>query len=89
MIAKGMTLPNLTHLAISGATIAVRATPKASANRIVPDGGVLRVYVTAAPDKGRANAAIIKLLAKSLGIPKTRVTLIRGETGRDKVFRVG
>jgi len=78
-------LKNLNHV---GAKIAVRVTPKASRNRIVQEGGVLRVYVTVVPEAGKANAAVIKLLAKALGVPKSKLELIRGQTGRDKLFRI-
>ncbi|MBO9478977.1 DUF167 domain-containing protein [Shimia sp. R11_0] len=71
-----------------GAEIAVRVTPKASRNRVMQDGDVLRVYVTTVPENGKANVAVQKLLAKHLGLAKSRLTLIRGVTSRDKVFRV-
>lgn len=69
-------------------TIRVRVTPKASRNEVRPaeDGGPLRVYVTVAPEDGKANAAVRKLLAKHLGIAPSGLTLVRGATGRDKVF---
>ena len=80
---------DLSHLAHEGAEIAVRVTPKASRDRIVVEEGQIKVYVTTVPEDGKANAAVQKLLAKALGIPKSRLTLIRGHTSRDKVFRVG
>ena len=80
---------DLSHLARESAEIAVRVTPKASRNRIVIEDGQIRVYVTTVPEDGKANAAVQKLLAKALGLPKSRLTLIRGQTARDKVFRVG
>jgi len=45
---------------------------------------VLRVRVKAVPDKGKANAAVIALLAKALDVPKTAVTLVSGDTARRK-----
>ncbi|MDF0599182.1 DUF167 domain-containing protein [Psychromarinibacter sp. C21-152] len=81
-------MTDLTHLAREGTEIAVRVTPKASRSAIKRDGDTLRVYVTAAPEGGKANAAVAKLLAKALGLPKSRLSLIRGQTARDKVFRV-
>lgn len=84
-----MAEPDLTDLAQPGAEIAVRVTPKASRNRIEREGDVLRVYVTTVPENGKANAAVQKLLAKALGLPKSRLDLIRGATSRDKVFRIG
>ena len=78
----------LSDLAKPGAEIAVRVTPKASRNRIVQEGGELRVYVTTVPEGGKATKEVIKLLARALGVPKSRLTLLRGTTSRDKVFRV-
>ncbi|WP_299845151.1 DUF167 domain-containing protein [uncultured Roseovarius sp.] len=83
-----MKLPDLSHLAQAGNQIAVRVTPKASRDRVVADEGMLRIYVTAIPEDGKANAAVQKLLAKALGIPKSRLTLLRGQTARDKLFKV-
>ncbi|MBO9400545.1 DUF167 domain-containing protein [Shimia sp. R9_3] len=71
-----------------GAEIAVRVTPKASRNAVVQDGDVLRVYVTVVPEGGKANAAVAKLLAKTMGVAKSRLTLVRGQTSREKVFRL-
>ncbi|WP_306153840.1 DUF167 domain-containing protein [Roseovarius sp. MMSF_3281] len=76
----------LAHLAQPGTQIALRVTPRASRNRITQEGGEIRVYVTTPPEDGKANAAVQKLLAKALGVAKSRLTLIRGQTARDKVF---
>ncbi|MGD9918161.1 MAG: DUF167 domain-containing protein [Paenirhodobacter sp.] len=81
-------MTELSHLAKSGAEIALRVTPKASRNAIVAGEEGLRAYVTVVPEDGKANAAVAKLLAKALGIAKTRLTLVRGQTSRDKVFRI-
>lgn len=79
---------DLDHLTQTGTEIALRVTPKASRNAIDMRDGALRAYVTCVPEDGKANAAVQKLLAKTLGIAKSRLTLIRGQTARDKVFRV-
>jgi len=44
----------------------------------------LKATVTAVPEKGKANTALIKLLAKKLGLPKTRISLIAGDQSRYK-----
>lgn len=80
--------PDLSDLALVSAELSVRVTPKASRNRIEREDGAIRVYVTAVPEGGKANAAVIKMLSKALGVPKSRLALIRGETSRDKVFRI-
>ncbi len=72
----------------------VRIAPKASANRIVgvapqaEGGAVLKVTVTAVPEGGKANAALIKLLAKSWRIPKSAIEVAVGATGRRKVLKI-
>lgn len=82
-------LPDLTHLAHPGREMATRVTPKASRDRIAEgEDGTLRVHVTAVPEDGKANEAVRKILAKSLGLAKTRLVLIRGQTSREKVFRI-
>lgn len=70
-----------------GCIVAVRATPNAKLNRVqgVRDGVIL-VSVTQVAEKGKANKAIKKLLAKSLGLRQSQIQLIRGETSRDKLF---
>ncbi|PRY25581.1 hypothetical protein CLV78_102761 [Aliiruegeria haliotis] len=78
----------LAHLVVEGGELAVRVTPKASRNAVEASGEELRVYVTAVPEGGKANAAVQKLLAKALGVPKSRLELVRGATSRDKVFRL-
>lgn len=85
-------LPDLRHLATPGARLALRVTPKASRNAIaVPEaaGGALRVHVTTVPEDGKANAAVLKLLAKALGVPKSRLVIVQGASGRDKVVEIG
>ncbi|WP_204112928.1 DUF167 domain-containing protein [Shimia biformata] len=79
---------DLTHLATPGTEIAVRVTPKASRNLVKVEADGIRVYVTVVPEGGKANAAVQKLLAKALGVAKSRLVLVRGQTSRDKVFRV-
>lgn len=81
-------MTDLKHLAVPGAEFALRVTPKASRNAIVASEEGLRVYVTTVPEDGKANAEVVKLLAKALGVPKSRLTLVRGATSRDKLFRL-
>ncbi|RWR46305.1 DUF167 domain-containing protein [Sinirhodobacter ferrireducens] len=81
-------MTDLAHLAVPGTEIALRVTPKASRNAIVVAEEGLRAYVTVVPEDGKANAAVAKLLAKALGVAKSRLTLVRGQTARDKVFRL-
>ena len=82
-------MTDLTHLARGGARIALRVTPRARRNAIQLDAdGTIRVHVTAPPEDGKANAAVAALLAKAMGVARTRLVLVRGVTSRDKVFRL-
>lgn len=70
-----------------GATLAVKARPGAKKNALLGEhGGALKVSVTAAPEKGKANQAIAKLLAEKFDLKVADVQLLRGETSSDKVF---
>ena len=77
-----------------GVLVFLRVTPNAGADRIdgaeTRDDGstVLRIRVTAVPDKGKANAAVIALLAKAIAVPKSAITLVSGDTARQKTVRV-
>lgn len=75
-----------------GLQIRIRLTPRAARDAIGPwmedarGEPVLKVAVTAAPEKGRANAALIALLAKSWRLPKSAIVLVTGETDRNKTL---
>jgi uncharacterized protein (TIGR00251 family) len=77
-----------------GVLVHLRVTPNAGRDAIEgvehrDDGSsVLRVRVKAVPDKGKANAAVIALLAKALGLPKSSLSLISGDTARLKTVLV-
>jgi hypothetical protein len=81
-------MTDLSHLARPGAAFAVRVTPGARRPRLDLAEGVIRISVTAPPEDGRATEAARDALALALGVAKTRLTLIRGATSRDKLFRL-
>jgi len=68
----------------------VRVQPRASANEIVgfDEAERLKVRVTAPPADGKANAAVTELLSDTLGVPKSAITIERGDTARSKTIRV-
>lgn len=68
--------------------INVRVIPRARVQKIVADGDTLRVYTNAAPTDGAANAAVIKMLAKYYDVPKSRISIVRGETSHDKIIEI-
>jgi uncharacterized protein (TIGR00251 family) len=68
-----------------GVVLPVRAHPGARANSIRGEqNGALKVAVTQAPEKGKANKAIIELLAKQLRLRKSQLELLSGETSGAK-----
>ncbi len=71
------------------ASFRVRLQPKASRDAIVGEvDGVLRLRVTAPPVEGRANEACLRLLAKSLDLPVSRLGIAAGQQTRVKTIRV-
>lgn len=72
-----------------GVEIDVKVTPKSSVETIGPvRDGRLVVKVNAPPDQGKANKAVCKLVAGSLGVARSSVTVRSGETSRSKRLRV-
>jgi uncharacterized protein len=71
-------------------TLSVKVLPKASSSEIVGllEDGSIKVKVTAASEKGKANAAVCDLLASSFGVAKRNVELLRGETSVNKQIRI-
>ena len=66
----------------------VKVFPKSSREEIVEKDGRIKAYVKAAPDKGKANKALIGLLAKEYNVKKSAVRILTGETGREKIVEV-
>ncbi len=74
---------------MEGARLQVRVQPRSGRNEVALAGdGKLRVYVTAAPERGKANEAAISVLAARLGVAKSRISILRGHRSRDKVLLV-
>lgn len=72
-----------------GVILPVKAHPGARRNEIRSiQNGMLRVSVTQAPEKGKANKAIIAVLAKELKLRKSQIELLGGETSSQKRFLV-
>ncbi|MBD0283578.1 MAG: DUF167 domain-containing protein [Thermoleophilaceae bacterium] len=70
------------------AEIEVRVIPRARRDEIGNErGGRLLIRLTAPPVDGAANAALCRLVARRAGVPARRVSVVRGQTSRDKVVR--
>ena len=73
----------------SGATFAVKVHPRAKKNAISGElGEALKLSLTAPPVEGKANRAVVELIAELLSVPRTSVSIVAGESSRQKVIRV-
>jgi uncharacterized protein (TIGR00251 family) len=71
------------------ASLRLKVTPSASRDAVVGwQGDVLRVHVRAPAQRGKANDAVLRLLADALGVERRRLCIVRGETSRQKVVSV-
>ena len=68
--------------------IKIKAKTNSKQNRIYQDGDMFRVDINSPPVRGKANKAIIKLLSKTIGITKSRISIIRGHTSHTKIFLI-
>lgn len=72
----------------AAAELDIRVQPRARRNAIEIDGRRVIVRVTAAPDGGKANDAVVTLLAKRLRAPKRDIGIVRGRKSRSKRVRI-
>jgi uncharacterized protein (TIGR00251 family) len=71
------------------ALVSVRVQPRAKRTEVVGErDGVVVVRIAAPPVDGKANAALCKLVARRAGVAKSAVSVVRGESTRDKLVRV-
>jgi uncharacterized protein (TIGR00251 family) len=67
----------------------LRVSPGAARSGVVGrHGEAWKVRVAAAPERGRANEAVVRLLADTLAVPRDAVTLVSGHSGRDKIVEL-
>jgi len=78
------------HDGKKGSALAVRVTPRASRNEIVEmlEDGTIKVRIAAPPADDEANEALIEFMADILGVPKSRLDIVAGMSGRDKLISV-
>ena len=70
-------------------TLAVRVVPRSPREGIAGhEGGIVRIRLSAPPVEGRANEALIRFLATALGVPRGRVSILSGVSGRNKIVRI-
>lgn len=72
-----------------GVTIKIFVSPRSSANKVVGEhNGAIKIALTAPPVEGAANKALVEFLAKVLKVPRSSVSLVSGETSRQKTVKV-
>ena len=78
------------HNGQRGAALTVRVTPRARKTEVagILEDGTLRIRVTAPPVEGRANAALVDFLAEVLSTRKSRIEIVAGEKGLDKIVSI-
>jgi uncharacterized protein len=74
---------------VTRARLNVYVTPRSGRDEVAGwRGGELSVRVTSAPEDGKANAAVCRVLAAALGVPRSSVKVVRGQTSRHKLVEV-
>src|SRR5215510_3025457 len=78
------------HNGQKGSALAIRVTPRASRNEVVEilDDGTVRVRLAASPADEEANAALLEFLAEILGVPASKLDIVAGMMGRDKLVSI-
>jgi len=73
-----------------GTAIAVRITPRASRNEVVEiqENGTIKIRLTAPPVEGQANQALISFLSDVLKVPESQISIVAGQTGKDKLVAI-
>lgn len=88
-MARAPAFPDLSDLALPGAVIVLRVTPRAARDGVERGAdGTIHLRTTARPSEGHANDAARRLLAQAMGVAPTRLVLVRGAASRDKAFRL-
>ena len=78
------------HDGQKGSALAVRVTPRASRNEIVEilEDGTVKVRIATSPADEESNAALLEFLSEILGVPKSKLDIVAGAVGRDKLISV-
>ena len=73
-----------------GAALAIRVTPRAKRNEVVEvlADDTVKIRLTAPPVEGKANKALVDFLADLMGVPQSKIEIVAGATGRDKLVSI-
>ncbi len=78
------------HDGKKGAALAIRVTPRARRNEIVEvlSDGTVKIHLTTQPGEDQSNQALVNFLSDVLNVPTTRIEIVAGMTGRDKLVSI-
>lgn len=78
------------HNGQKGSALAVRVTPRASQNQVVGvlNDGTIKVHLTSPAEDAEMNTSLMTFLSEILGVPKSRLEIVAGANGRDKLISV-
>jgi uncharacterized protein YggU (UPF0235/DUF167 family) len=78
------------HDGKSGAALAIRVTPRSSSNQVdeILNNGTIRVRLSASGNDREINQALIAFLGDVLEVPTSKIEIVAGETGRDKLISI-
>ncbi len=71
-----------------GLILNIRISPNSSKNQIIIENNIIKIKVTAQPIENKANKALIEYLSKLTKVPKTSITIVKGETSKDKTILI-
>lgn len=66
----------------------IRVVPGARVEKVAIENGALKLWLRTAPENGKANAAVLKMLAMMLGVSQSSLDIVHGQTSRDKRVRI-
>jgi len=88
MSALTLTPEAITALVSDRNELSLRVVPGAKVEKAAIENGTLKIWLRTAPEDGKANKALLAILAKRLGISISQLEITRGQTARDKRVRV-
>lgn len=71
-----------------GIILKIRIAPNSAKNQIIVSDDMIKIKVTAQPIENKANKAVVEYLSKQLKVPKTSISIVKGETSKDKTILI-
>lgn len=77
---------NILKLTDDGIVLKLRISPNAAKNQLILSDEMIKLKITAQPIENKANKAVVEYLSKLFKIPKTSITILKGDTSKDKTL---